>query len=71
MGRLIGIDLGTTNSVVAFVNNGRAETIANSEGAKTTPSVVCFGDGEQLVGELAKRQAVTKGPGSWSARRSG
>ncbi len=60
MGRLIGIDLGTTNSVVAFVNNGRAETIANSEGAKTTPSVVCFGDGEQLVGELAKRQAVTK-----------
>ncbi|MEO8376521.1 MAG: molecular chaperone DnaK, partial [Candidatus Sumerlaeota bacterium] len=60
MGRIIGIDLGTTNSVVAYVNAGRVETIPNSEGGKTTPSIVYFGDGENVVGELAKRQIVTK-----------
>ena len=60
MGRIIGIDLGTTNSVVAYVNAGRVETIPNSEGGKTTPSIVYFGDGENVVGELAKRQTVTK-----------
>jgi molecular chaperone DnaK len=59
MGRTIGIDLGTTNSVVACVENQRVEAILNPEGAKTTPSTVLFGNGEIVVGELAKRQAVT------------
>lgn len=59
MGRTIGIDLGTTNSVVACVEQGRAETILNPEGEKTTPSMVLFGKEEILVGELAKRQAIT------------
>lgn len=60
MGRTIGIDLGTTNSVVAFLENDRAEVIPNPEGSKTTPSVVFFKeDGEVIVGELAKRQVVT------------
>lgn len=58
MARSIGIDLGTTNSVVAIVLNDRVETIPNPEGSKTTPSVVLFGS-EILVGELAKRQSVT------------
>ncbi|MCC5876585.1 MAG: molecular chaperone DnaK [Candidatus Sumerlaeia bacterium] len=59
MGRTIGIDLGTTNSVVASVEQARAETIVNPEGEKTTPSTVLFGKEEILVGELAKRQAIT------------
>ena len=60
MGRSVGIDLGTTNSVVAFLDNGTPEVIANAEGARTTPSIVGFAkDGETLVGEPAKRQAVT------------
>ena len=60
MARAVGIDLGTTNSVVAVLEGGEPTVIANAEGARTTPSVVAFSkDGEVLVGEVAKRQAVT------------
>ena len=59
MARAVGIDLGTTNSVVAVMEGGEAEVIANAEGSRTTPSVVAFKGGEVLVGEIAKRQAVT------------
>ena len=60
MGKIIGIDLGTTNSCVAVMEGGSAVVIPNSEGARTTPSVVAFTkDGERLVGQLAKNQAVT------------
>jgi molecular chaperone DnaK len=59
-GRVIGIDLGTTNSVVSVMENGQPTVIVNQEGARTTPSVVGIGkDGERLVGQVAKRQAVT------------
>ena len=59
-GKVIGIDLGTTNSVVAVVEGGQPTVIANEEGGRTTPSVVGFTDeGERLVGSIAKRQAVT------------
>src|SRR5918998_2993444 len=60
MGKIIGIDLGTTNSCVAVMENGTPKVIENSEGARTTPSVVAYmDDGEILVGAPAKRQAVT------------
>ncbi len=60
MSKVIGIDLGTTNSVVAVLEGGDPKVIANSEGGRTTPSVVAFSkDGERLVGQVAKRQAVT------------
>ncbi|MCB9386721.1 MAG: molecular chaperone DnaK [Microthrixaceae bacterium] len=59
MSKAVGIDLGTTNSVVSALEAGDAVVIPNSEGARTTPSVVAFKDGETLVGEVAKRQAVT------------
>jgi molecular chaperone DnaK len=60
MSKIIGIDLGTTNSVVAVMEGGSAEVIANSEGGRTTPSVVGFTkSGERLVGQVAKRQAIT------------
>ena len=60
MGKIIGIDLGTTNSCVAVMEGGNATVITNSEGARTTPSVVAFSKtGERLVGQVAKRQAVT------------
>ena len=60
MGKIIGIDLGTTNSCVAVMEGGEAVVIANAEGARTTPSVVAFSKtGERMVGQVAKRQAVT------------
>ena len=60
MGKIIGIDLGTTNSCVAVMEGGEPTVIANAEGARTTPSVVAFSKtGERMVGQVAKRQAVT------------
>ncbi|MEW6325681.1 MAG: molecular chaperone DnaK [Nitrospirota bacterium] len=60
MGKVIGIDLGTTNSCVAIISGGDPVVIANAEGSRTTPSVVAFTDkGERLVGQIAKRQAIT------------
>jgi molecular chaperone DnaK len=60
MGKVIGVDLGTTNSCVAILEGGSAQVVANSEGARTTPSMVGFtGSGEKLVGQVAKRQGVT------------
>ena len=59
MGKIIGIDLGTTNSCVAVLEGGEPVVIPNAEGARTTPSVIGFAkDGERLVGQVAKRQAV-------------
>ena len=59
MSKIIGIDLGTTNSCVSVMEGGEAKVITNPEGNRTTPSVVAFKDGEIVVGEAAKRQAVT------------
>ena len=59
MGKVIGIDLGTTNSCVAIMEGANAKVVENSEGARTTPSIVGFTDDERLVGQPAKRQAVT------------
>lgn len=59
MSKIIGIDLGTTNSCVAVMEGGEPVVIPNPEGGRTTPSVVAFKDGERLVGEVAKRQAIT------------
>src|SRR5438552_17239924 len=60
MSKVIGIDLGTTNSVVAVMEGGEPAVIVNQEGGRTTPSVVGFAkEGERLVGQVAKRQAVT------------
>ena len=59
MGKVIGIDLGTTNSCVAIMDGSKPRVIENSEGARTTPSIVAFTDDERLVGQPAKRQAVT------------
>lgn len=65
MSKIIGIDLGTTNSCMAFIENGKTSIIPNSEGAKTTPSIVAFAnDGQRLVGESAKRQAITNPMGT-------
>ncbi|MEU5897488.1 MULTISPECIES: molecular chaperone DnaK [Streptomyces] len=84
MARAVGIDLGTTNSVVAVLEGGEPTVVANAEGARTTPSVVAFAkNGDVLVGEVAKRQAVTNvertarsvkrhmGDGSWRFPESG
>ena len=59
MARAVGIDLGTTNSVIATLEGGEPTIIPNAEGARTTPSVVAFKDSDVLVGEVAKRQAIT------------
>ena len=60
MGKIIGIDLGTTNSCVAVMEGGQPVVIVNSDGARTTPSVVGFAkNGERLIGDSAKRQAIT------------
>ena len=59
MGKVIGIDLGTTNSCVAIMDGSQARVIENAEGTRTTPSIVAFADDERLVGQPAKRQAVT------------
>ncbi len=60
MGKIIGIDLGTTNSCVAIMEGGKAKVIENAEGDRTTPSIIAYTeDGETLVGQPAKRQAVT------------
>ena len=68
MGKIIGIDLGTTNSCVAVMEGGEPTVITNADGGRTTPSVVAFKkDGERLVGEQAKRQAVTNAEGTISS----
>src|SRR5699024_8486328 len=59
MSKIIGIDLGTTNSAVSVLEGGEAKIIPNPEGNRTTPSVVSFKNGEIQVGEVAKRQAIT------------
>ena len=67
MGKIIGIDLGTTNSCVSVMDGGSARVIENSEGDRTTPSVVAFKDGEVLVGATARRGAVTNPKNTFSA----
>lgn len=71
MAKIIGIDLGTTNSVVSIMEGGEAKVLVNEEGARTTPSVVAFTkDGQRLVGQIAKRQAVTNPENTiYSAKR--
>jgi molecular chaperone DnaK len=71
MAKAVGIDLGTTNSVIAVTEGGKPTVIANAEGARTTPSVVAFaGSGERLVGQLARRQAILNSKGTiYSAKR--
>lgn len=71
MGKIIGIDLGTTNSVVSIMEGGEPKVLVNEEGARTTPSVVAYTkDGERLVGQIAKRQAVTNPENTiYSAKR--
>ena len=60
MAKVIGIDLGTTNSCVAVMESGDPNVLANAEGSRTTPSVVAFPEnGERLVGQIARRQAIT------------
>ena len=67
MSKIIGIDLGTTNSCVSVIEGGEPVVIANAEGARTTPSVVGFKGGERMVGQVAKRQAITNPDGTVSS----
>ena len=68
MAKVIGIDLGTTNSCVAIMEGGEPQVIANAEGGRTTPSVVAFTEsGERLVGQIAYRQAITNPDNTISA----
>ena len=71
MAKIIGIDLGTTNSVVSVMEGGTAKVVANQEGRPTTPSIVAFTkDNQRLVGDVAKRQSVTNPEGTiFSAKR--
>jgi molecular chaperone DnaK len=70
MSKIIGIDLGTTNSVVAVIEGGQPVVITNAEGSRLTPSVVAFTkSGERLVGQVAKRQAVTSPEHDLSIKR--
>src|SRR6478736_792197 len=71
MGRAVGIDLGTTNSVIAAMEGGQPQVIPNAEGNRTTPSVVAFlENGERLVGQMARRQAILNPKGTiYSAKR--
>src|SRR6478736_473338 len=71
MAKAVGIDLGTTNSVIAVFEGGQPTVIQNAEGSRTTPSVVAFTDaGERLVGQLARRQAILNPKGTvYSAKR--
>ncbi|RTI06195.1 molecular chaperone DnaK, partial [Thermus scotoductus] len=64
MTKAVGIDLGTTNSVIAVMEGGKPVVLENAEGERTTPSVVAFRDGETLVGRMAKRQAVLNPEGT-------
>ena len=59
MSKVIGIDLGTTNSCLSIMEGGDPKVVENSEGTRTTPSMVAFKDGDRMVGATAKRQAVT------------
>src|SRR4051812_47994528 len=70
MAKAVGIDLGTTNSVIATVEGGQPTVIPNAEGSRTTPSVVAFTEqGERLVGQLAKRQAIMNPKGTISSAK--
>ena len=69
MSKIIGIDLGTTNSCVSVLEGGEAKVIANKEGNRTTPSVVAFKNGEIIVGDAAKRQMVTNPDTVYSVKR--
>jgi molecular chaperone DnaK len=69
MSKIIGIDLGTTNSCVAVLENGEANVIVNPEGNRTTPSIVAYKNGERIVGDAAKRQLVTNKETVYSIKR--
>ncbi|HKO85274.1 MAG TPA: Hsp70 family protein, partial [Actinomycetota bacterium] len=70
MAKTVGIDLGTTNSVIAAMEGGEPTVIPNAEGSRTTPSVVAFTDqGERLVGQLARRQAILNPKGTISSAK--
>lgn len=70
MGKIIGIDLGTTNSCVSVMEGGEPKVLVNEEGARTTPSILAFKDGDRLVGQIAKRQSVTNPTNTiYSAKR--
>src|SRR5258708_39362026 len=70
MAKAVGIDLGTTNSVIATVEGGQPSVIPNAEGARTTPSVVAFTEqGDRLVGQLARRQAILNPKGTISSAK--